>query len=54
MVLNIVAWIGDDRDGKKKIAINMPSLAVSEKVLLSQEIVSKLGIHDLFYVQNRW
>ncbi len=50
MVFNIVAWIGDDRDGKKKIDINMPSLAVSEKALLSQEILSKLGTHDLIYV----
>jgi len=28
----------------------MPSLAVSEEALLSQEIVSKLGTHDLIYV----
>ena len=50
MVFNIVAWIGDDRDGKKKIDINMPSLAVSEEVFLSQEILLKLGTHDFFYV----
>jgi len=50
MVFNIVAWIGDDRDGKKKMDINMPSLAVSEKALLSQEILSELSPHDSFYV----
>lgn len=54
MVFNIVAWIRDDRDGKKKIDINMPSLVVSEKASLSQEILSKLGTHDLIYVQNGW
>ena len=50
MVFDIVAWIGDDRDGKKKMDINIPSLAVSEEVLLYQEILSKLSPHDSFYV----
>jgi len=50
MILNITAWIGDDRDGKKKLDVNIPSLAVSEKAFLSQEIISKFSTHNFIYV----
>jgi hypothetical protein len=41
MFFDILAWIGDDRDGTKKTDIGKPSLVVSEKVFSSQEILSR-------------